>query len=338
MKLTIREIARLAGASPSAVSFVLNGKDEKRVSAEKRDAILRVVQEHGYRRSATARALKLQRSLKVGLVQCGTLAEIPIVGFASHYQLTANAASLLHSQGYGVGLLQLRPGEIDAMAAMLLQEEVDGFLLADFPPQTAAALMRALEQEERPVVSMGTQLEGKARWAAIDREGSFAAAVEHLAGAGLRQIAVLDTDLWQQGGGIEELHHQARFRGYEQAMQRHGLLPMPVVAMEAATVRAAKTAVKRLLDQAPEVEGVLLTDNYFAPVVQMALAERTVRLVGFGDQSFADCCEPRLTYMRLPVDVLADTCVDHLLACIEDEEAPEPLARWLPCDLVAGET
>lgn len=338
MKLTIREIARLAGASPSAVSFVLNGKDEKRVSAEKREAILRVVRERGYRRSTTARALKLQRTLKVGLVQYGTLAEIPIVGFASHYQLTASAASLLHQKGYGVGLIQLRPGEIDAMAAALLQEEVDGFLLADFPPEVAAALNPAQGHQERPVVSMGTQLGAGFRWAAIDREGSFAAAVDYLAGAGLTHIGVLDTDWWNPGEPIEALHQQARFRGYEQAMQRRGLTPMPVVSIEAATVAGVQSAAHRLIEAAPDIEGVLLTDNYFAPLVQTFLSGRAIRLVGFGDQSFGECCEPRLTYMRLPVDELARTCVDHLLACVEEESAPEPLSQWVPCELVEGET
>ena len=45
-RLTIRDIASLAGVSPATVSRVINGRPE--VSEPVREKVLRVVAEHGY--------------------------------------------------------------------------------------------------------------------------------------------------------------------------------------------------------------------------------------------------------------------------------------------------
>ncbi|MBQ5749339.1 MAG: helix-turn-helix domain-containing protein, partial [Oscillospiraceae bacterium] len=55
-KLTTREIARMAGVSPTAVSFALNGKEG--ISAETRRKILDIVQKNGYEPTRRSRATK----------------------------------------------------------------------------------------------------------------------------------------------------------------------------------------------------------------------------------------------------------------------------------------
>src|ERR1700743_530619 len=54
-RLTIREVADLAGVSTATVSRVINGRAE--VSDKARKAVMRVVREHGYSTNRTARAL-----------------------------------------------------------------------------------------------------------------------------------------------------------------------------------------------------------------------------------------------------------------------------------------
>ena len=47
MKLTIREIASLAGVSTTTVSHILNDKGQ-RFSEETREKVLKIVEEHNY--------------------------------------------------------------------------------------------------------------------------------------------------------------------------------------------------------------------------------------------------------------------------------------------------
>ena len=62
------DIAQRVGVSRTAVSFVLNNRDDGSVSPATRERILRAADELGYRPHAGARALAAQRS---GLVRAG---------------------------------------------------------------------------------------------------------------------------------------------------------------------------------------------------------------------------------------------------------------------------
>src|SRR4051794_2607031 len=63
-RVTIADIARLAGVSPGAVSFALNGRPG--VSEETRQRILAIADQHEWRPSSTARALVGSRAGVVG--------------------------------------------------------------------------------------------------------------------------------------------------------------------------------------------------------------------------------------------------------------------------------
>ena len=66
-KLTIRDIASACGVSIATVSYVLNGREDQRISEETRNRILHYVHIMGYESSALARALATGRSGAVGL-------------------------------------------------------------------------------------------------------------------------------------------------------------------------------------------------------------------------------------------------------------------------------
>ena len=68
-RTTIYDLATLAGASPSAVSSVLNGSWEKRrISRKTADRVLKLAEEHGYSRNIQASVLRSARSNIVGMI------------------------------------------------------------------------------------------------------------------------------------------------------------------------------------------------------------------------------------------------------------------------------
>ena len=82
-RLTIRQVADLAGVSTATVSRVVNGRTD--VSERARAAVLRVVREYGYSTNRTARALSGGRTGLVG------------VTVAALFLLTLFLAPLAHS-------------------------------------------------------------------------------------------------------------------------------------------------------------------------------------------------------------------------------------------------
>ena len=65
-RLTIRQIADLAGVSIATVSRVLNGRDD--VAPETRDLVTRVIRENGYTANRSARGLSAGRTGLVGVL------------------------------------------------------------------------------------------------------------------------------------------------------------------------------------------------------------------------------------------------------------------------------
>ena len=86
-RLTIREVADLAGVSTATVSRVINGRAE--VSERARAAVLRVVREHGYSTNRTARGLSAGRTGLVGVT-------LPVVHHSYFSVILAGAGEALY--------------------------------------------------------------------------------------------------------------------------------------------------------------------------------------------------------------------------------------------------
>lgn len=68
-RITLSDIAELAGVSKTTASMVLNGQaDQFRIKDETREKVLEIAKKQGYRANAYAKALKLRRSNVIGLV------------------------------------------------------------------------------------------------------------------------------------------------------------------------------------------------------------------------------------------------------------------------------
>ncbi|MDR1902809.1 MAG: LacI family transcriptional regulator, partial [Treponema sp.] len=64
--ISINDIAKQLGVSPSTVSRALNGKPY--VNAEKKEQILKLIEETGYAPNKAARNMAMKRSFTVGIV------------------------------------------------------------------------------------------------------------------------------------------------------------------------------------------------------------------------------------------------------------------------------
>lgn len=68
---SIREVARVAGVSPSTVSEVLNNSSRARIGADAQERVRRVAIELDYRPNSLARSLSSGRTQTVGLLVSG---------------------------------------------------------------------------------------------------------------------------------------------------------------------------------------------------------------------------------------------------------------------------
>jgi LacI family sucrose operon transcriptional repressor len=129
-RLTIDDIARLAGVSRTTASMVLNGRAEQyRISAATRDRVLATAREHNFQPSHSARALRSGSSNTLGLL-------IPELTNYAHASLAQAMEPICHDAGYQLLVVTSGddPGQELAGIEHLLAREVDGLLIAPCSP------------------------------------------------------------------------------------------------------------------------------------------------------------------------------------------------------------
>ncbi|MFJ2750901.1 LacI family DNA-binding transcriptional regulator [Streptomyces sp. NPDC087297] len=148
---TIKDIARQAGVSESAVSFALN--DRPGVSQDTRARIRRVAEELGWQPNSAARALSGERSGAVGLVLARPAHTLGVESF--FLQLVSGIQEVLSAAR--TALLFQVVEDIDAECAVYrrwwAERRVDGVLVVD--PRTNDPRPALLEQLALPAVTIG---------------------------------------------------------------------------------------------------------------------------------------------------------------------------------------
>src|ERR671935_155162 len=142
-RMTIRQIAELAGVSIATVSRVLNGRDD--VAPETRDTVRQIIREHGYTANRSARGLSAGRTGLVGIL-------VPMVFPAYFAGILAGAAEALTERALPIALAPTG-GEHDREVSVIdrLHGLTDGALII-LPEESGEELERLLDNGYRFVV------------------------------------------------------------------------------------------------------------------------------------------------------------------------------------------
>jgi len=201
-RVTIADIARLAGVSPGAVSFALNGRPG--VSEETRQRILEIADANHWRPSSTARALVGAKAGVVGLAVNRPARTLGAEAFFT--DLIAGAQSSLGSRRIGLQLVvvQTVEDEMDTYRRWRRSNQVDGVLVLD--PRVDDPRPGLLRSLGLPAITIGGQPSSEGDQATLWLDDSAAAVTVfgYLAGLGHRTIVYLS--------GPRE-HEHVRLRG-----------------------------------------------------------------------------------------------------------------------------
>jgi LacI family transcriptional regulator len=311
-RVTIREIAELAGVSIATVSRVVNGRGD--VSDETREIVQRVVREHGYSANRSARGLSAGRTGFVGV----TIPKVHPVYFSS---ILSGAAEALSEQDMRIVLC---PTEHEhdrevSLLERLMHGTTDGALLV-LPEETNDELESLLNHGYRFVV-VDPLKPLKERIPAVSAANSSGAnqAIKHLLGLGHRRIAAIT-------GPTGWLATDERRGGYHAALASAGIMPDP--ALEVASdfqVEGGIEAAGRLLDAAERPTAIFAFNDNLAIGAMHAARARGLRLpedlsiVGFDDLEWAQHVTPALTTVRQPLAEMGRMAVSLLTRLLDNQ-------------------
>ena len=329
-RATIREIARAAGVSIATVSRVINGRPD--VSPQTREAVLRVVREHGFSTNRNARALSGGRTGLVGVT-------VPIVEAAYFAVVLAGAAEALYEHDMRIVVcptLHQHEREV-TLLDRLMHGTTDGALL--MLPEESNAELHALQETGYSFVVVDPRVrldEGIPAVSAANASGARAA-TDHLLALGHRRIGAIT-------GPPDWLASTERLNGYRSALAAAGVLPDPDLVVESDfSIESGEAAAGALLDLPERPTAIFgFNDNVAIGALEAARARglrvpEDLSVAGFDDSEQSGLVTPALTTVRQPLAEMGRMAVSLLLRLL-DHQRVEAMSVELATRLVVRDS
>jgi len=326
-KLTIRQIAALAGVSRSTVSRVLN--DHPHVRPETRAQVLQVIAATGFHPDPVARSLSGRDAETIGVVIPLTIRSLFEHPFFP--RLVQGIAQGCSNQDYTLSLylLQSLKEENRFRARISRRQFLDGLIVTS--ARDADPLIPRLFDSQVPFVMHGRHEDPRVSFVDVDNLSGAHAGVTHLVRLGRRRIAMIC-------GPSGSLAAEDRKRGYLDALrERRVAADEALVVCGDYTEASGYEAMRRLLPHVPDA--VFAASDAMALGCLRALREagqrvpEDVAVVGFDDLPQAATSDPPLTTVRQPIQRAGVLAVDMLIDILEN--GAEPARRMvLPTKLV----
>jgi LacI family transcriptional regulator len=309
-RVTIREIADMAGVSIATVSRVVNGHSD--VAEETRDLVMRVVRENGYATNRSARGLSAGRTGLVGVL-------VPLVYPFYFSAILSGAAEALYEQELRL-VLSPTQHEHDREVSLLdrlMHGMTDGALIV-LPEESNDELAHLLEQGYRfVVVDPRLPLDERVPSVSAAHASGADQAINHLLGLGHRRIAAIT-------GPRGWVATEDRRRGYHAALAAVGILPEPALEIEADfEIGPGRDAAGHLLDLRDRPTAIFAFNDNLAIGALQAARDRGLEVpgdlsvIGFDDVEPATIVTPMLTTVRQPLAEMGRTAVSLLMRLLE---------------------
>lgn len=307
-RLTITDIARLAGVSKKTVSRVIN--QAPYIKKDTRARIEAIIAENGYQPDPQARGLAFRRSFLVGLIH-----DNPNPQYIENIHL--GIIDALASRGYELVIRpcdRRSPAFLDDLRSFVERLRLFGVVLTPSVSEDER-LARLLEETGCPYVRIAcAPLDKPARLVLThDAEGA-AAAARRLAQLGHRRIAYIS-------GPPLFRSSQERREGFIAGLAEYGLKLDPELTVPGAyTYESGLARGRELLARAQAPTAIFAGNDEMASGVYGAAHELGVRIpdglsvVGFDDAPIATRMWPAMTSVRLPVRDMGRTAAEKLFA------------------------
>lgn len=332
-RVTIKDIAHLAGVSVTTVSRALNNAPE--INESTKSKILRICREQGYRSNLLARSLVSNRSGVIGVV-------LPDIARPFYSALALHIETFAKSMGYQVMLCsdRLCDGRLESLFDFLISQRVDGVLLASANNSAHDLLCRY--RQYMPGVLIG----GHGPEASHNRISSVSCdnyvggkmAAEYLHGLGHQKVIYL-------GYRTGNITHTLRHQGFLCAAERLG---MEVEVVEnpgaASTLKSGYQIARHLLLKPFEQTAIFAVSDTVALGVMQAADELGIAipdrlsLLGFDNIDYAALPKIQLTTLDQSITRLAEASVQLLLEQIQNEDRLEYTFKLLTPRVVERST
>ncbi len=325
---TSRDLARLAGVSQATVSRVLT--NNPKVNPETRARVLQVLKDANYTPNALARAMKTGRTDTIGVFM--TRVTSPF-----HAELLDEIGRVLSSMGLHMILWNIEHDPEEAVAEVLQQRLVDGFLLTSATYDSKLHTMALASGTPTVLLHRGIDGLDCDQVVGDNWQGAYDAG-RYLVDAGHTEIGLVT--LTPTGNTSRD-----RDAGFRAALTDAGvkLKPSNVITVGVPHAEGHAAAEKLLSRKKPPTAIYTVTDLLAFGILDGARAigahvPDDVWVIGFDNTEMAAWESFDLTSVEQPIHSIVETGIDLLRQRIADPDRPAQVVT-LPCPLaIRGST
>ncbi|WXR61064.1 LacI family DNA-binding transcriptional regulator [Peptostreptococcaceae bacterium AGR-M142] len=294
MKVTIKDIAKMANVSIATVSKVINNKDE-RISLETKNRVLNIIKEQGYIPNRVASSMVTKKTKTLGLI-------IPDITNPFFPELTRGVEDFAKENGYTLILCNSDNNleKEDAYIDMLQEKMVDGIIFTASSKRDK--ISESLKKIKLPVISVdrdikGLKVQGKI---IVDNESGAYDGVNYMINRGYKKI-------YHITGPMISKPSKDRYKGYIKAYQDNKMNPPKDHLLEKSyTSKWGYEAVMKLLNSNVEFDGIFCGNDLIALGAIKALHSKKIKIpkevgvLGFDNIYMSSMIEPELTTVEQP--------------------------------------
>lgn len=316
MAVTIKDVAALAGVSPSTVSRTC--KNNPSISEETKERVRKAMAELGYEPNFQASNLASQNSRTIGIILPASAKEVYENSFyleaiqgISHY---CNGRQYMTTIVTGQDEAEI----LDAVRSMSRSGKVDGFIILYSKKEDP--VIDYLFNEDLLYILIGKATQYTNQTIYIDNDNLLAGreAAEYLYQLGHRRIAYLGSD-------SSLMFSADRKAGYQLALASHQLPVRPEYCVEVKNVSENnEEAIRGLLMQKDRPTAILVSDDILAVSLERVCLENhlaipeDLSIISFNNSLFARLTSPQLTSIDIGAGQLGSEAASQIINHIEN--------------------
>ena len=316
MSVTIKDVAALAGVSPSTVSRTC--KNNPSISEETKERVRRAMIQLGYEPNFQASNLASQNSRTIGII-------LPVSArdaYENPFYLEAirGVSQFCNQRQYINTVITGKDDEevLQAMRTMTRSGQVDGFIVLYSKQQDP--VIDYLYNEGLPYVLIGKAYQYANQTVYIDNDNLLAGqeATEYLYQLGHRRIAFLGSD-------SSLMFSADRKSGYQTALLRRSLPLREDYCVEVSSIpRDGDALIHRLLKNQDRPTAIVVSDDIMAVALERSCIEmdlsipKDLSIISFNNSLFARLTSPQLTSIDINSCQLGIEAASQMINHIEN--------------------
>ncbi|HOJ11126.1 MAG TPA: LacI family DNA-binding transcriptional regulator [Clostridiales bacterium] len=316
-KLTIKEIAKMAGVSPSAVSIVLNNR--KGVSEETRNRVMEIVEKLNYYPNPNSRRLLFNKTNNIGILFKKNAS--PMEHF---FYSELNSIILQECEALGYNLMfssvafNNKTNEV-ILPNVVNYRDVDGVI---FYGDIDIQIINKFNTLDIPFIIVDSHhTSGDILSVSADYNEASYTATSYLISIGHTSIAFIGTNLIPFYGN-------QTFSGFKKAIEENRIsLPINWIQLDAFDENSSYICMKNILSYNQLPTAVVCSADIFAIGAMRCLRDNGTKIpenmsiIGIDDILLAQYVDPPLTTVKIDKVKMGKIAIDLLVKKIENKKA-----------------